>query len=174
MKLKMIALVTSLFLTSLAPVQAGEAPKPVPSSAEFERMKSLVGTWKGTMDMGQGPIELVQEYRLLAGGSVLEEKVFVGTPNEMTTMYYDKKGKLALTHYCTLGNRPGMVLKSADAKTIKFAFDESCGINVKKESHMHSLTLTFQDADTITSSCKAFMDGKEMPEHPTVMKRVKR
>jgi hypothetical protein len=89
-------------------------------------------------------------------------------------MYYDKKGKLALTHYCTFGNRPGMVLKSADAKTIKFAFDESCGINVKKESHMHSLTLTFQDADTITSSCKAFMDGKEMPEHPTVMKRVKR
>jgi hypothetical protein len=174
MKLKMIALVTSLFLTSLTPVQAGEVPKPVPASAEFERMKSLVGTWKGTMDMGQGPIELVQEYRLLAGGTVLEEKVFVGTPNEMTTMYYDKKGKLALTHYCTFGNRPGMVLKSADAKTIKFAFDESCGINVKKESHMHSLTLTFQDADTITSSCKAFMDGKEMPEHPTVMKRVKR
>lgn len=174
MKLKMIAFGTSLFLTSLAPVQAGEAPKPVPASAEFERMKSLVGTWKGTMDMGQGPIELVQEYRLLAGGSVLEEKVFVGTPNEMTTMYYDKKGKLALTHYCSFGNRPGMVLKSADARTIKFAFDESCGINVKKESHMHSLTLTFQDADTITSSCKAFMDGKEMPEHPTVMKRVKR
>lgn len=137
-------------------------------------MKSLVGTWKGTTDMGQGPVELVSEYRLLAAGSVLEEKVFVGTPNEMTTMYYDKNGKLSLTHYCMMGNRPGMVLSSADAKTLRFAFDKTCGINPRQESHMHSLTLTFEDADTLTASCKAFMDGKEMAEHPTVMKRVKK
>lgn len=152
--------------------QAGETPKPKPGSPEFERLKSLVGTWKGTTDMGQGPVEMVSQYRLLAGGTVLEERVFAGTPHEMTTMYYDKNGKLALTHYCVFGNRPGMVLKSADAKTIKFAFDETCGINVKTESHMHSLMLTFTDADTITASCKAFMDGKEMPEHPTTLKRV--
>src|SRR6185503_10273137 len=106
-----------------------------------------------TTDMGQGPVEMVSQYRLISGGSVLEEKVFAGTPNEMTTMYYDKKGKLALTHYCMLGNRPGMVLKSADAKTIKFAFDETCGINAKEESHMHSMTLKFDDADTLTATC---------------------
>jgi hypothetical protein len=80
----------------------------VPSSPEFERMKTLVGTWKGTVDMGQGPIEMVSQYKLLAGGSVLEEKCFIGTPNEMTTMYYDQDGKLALTHYCMFGNRPSM------------------------------------------------------------------
>ena len=173
MKNKIITLSATLLLATAALTHAGEPPKSKPASAEFERMKSLVGTWKGMTDMGQGPIEMVSEYRLLAGGSVLEEKVFAGTPNEMTTMYYDKKGKLALTHYCVLGNRPGMVLESAKAKTMKFAFDETCGINPKKESHMHSLTLTFEDADTITASCRAFMDGKEVPEHPTTMKRVK-
>lgn len=173
MKTKIITLSATLLLATVAFTHAGEPPKPKPASAEFERMKSLVGTWKGTTDMGQGPVEMVQEFRLLAGGSVLEEKVFAGTPNEMTTMYYDQKGRLALTHYCVFGNRPGMVLESADAKTMKFAFDKSCGINVRKESHMHSLTLRFEDADTLTASCKAFMDGKEMPEHPTVMKRVK-
>lgn len=173
MKNKIITLSATLLLATSAFTHAGEPPKSKPASAEFERMKSLVGTWKGMTDMGQGPIEMVSEYRLLAGGSVLEEKVFAGTPNEMTTMYYDKKGKLALTHYCVLGNRPGMVLESAKAKTMKFAFDETCGINPKKESHMHSLTLTFDDADTITASCRAFMDGKEVPEHPTTMKRVK-
>ena len=173
MKIKITTLSATLLLATLASTRAGEPSNPAPASAEFERMKSLVGTWKGTTDMGQGPVEMVSEYRLLAGGSVLEEKVFSGTPNEMTTMYYDKKGKLALTHYCMFGNRPGMVLESANAKTMKFAFDETCGINVKKESHMHSLTLKFEDADTITASCKAFMDGKEMPEHPTTMKRVK-
>lgn len=166
---------TSVRITLLlaAALHAGEPPKPQPASPEFERMKSLVGTWKGMVDMGQGPIEMVSQYRLLAGGSVLEEKVFAGTPNEMTTMYFDKNDKLALTHYCMLGNRPGMLLKSADAKTLKFDFDKSCGINVKKESHMHALTLRFDDADTLTASCKAIMDGKEMPEKPTTMKRVK-
>jgi hypothetical protein len=72
-----------------------------------------------------------------------------------------------------LGNRPGMLLQSADDKTLKFNFDKSCGINVTKESHMHALTIRFDDAETITTSCKAFMDGKEVPEHPTTLKRVK-
>ncbi len=161
-----------LLLTTSLVLRAGEPPKTKPASAEFERLKSLVGTWKGTTDMGQGPVEMVSQFRLIAGGTVLEERVFAGTPNEMTTMYYDKNGKLALTHYCVFGNRPGMVLKSADPKSIRFAFDETCGINVKKESHMHSLMLTFVDAETITASCKAFMDGKELPEHPTTLKRV--
>ena len=173
MKTKIVPICATLLLAAVAALNAGEPPKPKAGSAEFERMKSLVGTWKGTVDMGQGPIEMVSNYRLLAGGSVLEEKVFAGTPNEMTTMYYDKDGKLALTHYCVMGNRPGMVLESADAKTMKFAFDKTCGVNPTKESHMHSLTLTFDDTDTITASCKAFMDGKEMPEKPTTMKRVK-
>jgi hypothetical protein len=172
MKTKM-TWVCATFMLAAACLTAGEPPKPKPASAEFERMKSLIGTWKGTVDMGQGPIEMVSQYRLMAGGTVLEEKVFAGTPNEMTTMYYDKDGKLALTHYCVMGNRPGMLLKSSDEKTIKFAFDKSCGINPKKESHMHALTLRFDDADTITASCKAFMDGKEVPEKPTTMKRVK-
>jgi len=175
MKTKIVALAATFLLATLALPQAAEIAKPklAPGSAEFERMKSLVGTWKGTTDMGQGPVEMVSQYRLIAGGSVLEEKVFAGTPNEMTTMYYDKKGKLALTHYCMFGNRPGMVLKSADARTFKFAFDKTCGINIAKESHMHSLTLTLEDTDTLIASCKAFIDGKEMPEHPTPMKRVK-
>lgn len=149
-----------------------EAPKAPPASAEFERLKSLVGTWKGNVDMGQGPVEMTAQYRLLAGGTVLEERVFAGTPNEMITMFFDRGGKLALTHYCMLGNRPGMILSSADDKTMKFAFDEKCGIDVAKESHMHALTVRFDSADAITMSCSAFMDGKEMPEHPTTLKRV--
>jgi hypothetical protein len=147
-------------------------PAPAKGSAEFERMKSLVGTWKGKVDIGQGPTELVVQYRLLAGGSVLEERTFPGTPQEMVTMYYDQKGKLALTHYCVMGNRPAMVLKSSDEKSIKFDFDEMCGINPTKESHMHALSIRFDDANTITTSCKGIVDGKEMPEKPTSLKRV--
>jgi hypothetical protein len=173
MKTKMTSVCATLLLATAVALNAAETPQPKPASAEFERMKTLVGTWKGTVDMGQGPIEMVSQYKLLAGGSVLEEKCFAGTPNEMTTMYYDQDGKLALTHYCMFGNRPSMLFKSADAKTIQFDFDKACGINPKKESHMHALSIRFDDADTITASCKAIMDGKEMAEKPTTLKRVK-
>jgi hypothetical protein len=173
MKTQLAAVGTALLLATSLWLHAGEPEKAKPGSPEFERMKTLVGTWTGKTDMGQGPVEVTLQYRLLAGGSVLEERSFAGTPNEMVTMYFDKEGKLALTHYCVMGNRPAMVLKSADDRTLKFDFDKSCGINPKKESHMHALTITFDDAETITTSCTAIMDGKVMPEHPTTLKRVK-
>jgi len=173
MKTKMTSVCATLLLAGAAILNAGEIPQPKPGSPEFERMKTLVGSWKGTVDMGQGPIEMVSQYRLIANGTVLEEKVFAGTPNEMLTMYYDKGGKLALTHYCVMGNRPGMLLKASDDKSLKFDFDKDCGVNPKKESHMNALTIRFDDTDTITATCKAVMDGKEMPEKPTTMKRVK-
>ncbi|MGZ8900655.1 MAG: hypothetical protein ACXW3Z_11215 [Limisphaerales bacterium] len=171
---KLTAICAALLMAGVLMSPAGEPGKKVAKySPEFERMKSLVGTWQGTADMGQGPVEMTVQYRLLAGGSVLEERSFPGTPNEMVTMFYDKDGKLALTHYCIMGNRPAMVLNSSDAKTIRFDFDKSCGINTAKESHMHAMKLTFEDAHTLTASCRAFIDGKEMPEHPTTLKRVK-
>ena len=175
MKTKLISYCATILLATSVALKADESEKPQPKkgSAEFERMKALVGTWKGKTDMGHGPMDMTVTYRLVAGGSVLEEKVFAGTPNEMITMFYDKDGKLALTHYCVMGNRPGMLLKSSDSKTLKFDFDETCGINVSKESHMHALTLTFDDADTLTASCKAILDGKELPDHPTKLTRVK-
>jgi hypothetical protein len=172
MKPNITSFCTTLLLATAVGLTAGEPAKAKPGSPAFERMKTLVGTWKGKTDMGQGPIDLTLQYRLLAGGSVLEERVFAGTPNEMVTMYYDQGGKLALTHYCVLGNRPGMFLKSAEGKTLKFDFDPTCGIDPGKESHMHALAITFDDADTITTNCKAIMDGKEMPEHPTTLKRA--
>jgi hypothetical protein len=177
---KTIITVCAALMAVTATTIAGE-PKAKPdakqetkaSSKEFEQMKSLVGKWKGKVDMGQGPVEMESQYRLIAGGTVLEERMFPDTPHEMVTMYYDQNGKLAMTHYCVLGNRPGMKLKSSDAKSIQFDFDATCGINPTKESHMHAMTLTFEDADTIKVSCKGIMDGKEEPDHVTTLKRVK-
>ncbi len=173
MKLKFWSLCAAATLACALGLHAAEAERSKKGSAEFEKMKTLVGTWRGKADMGQGPIDLTMEYRLLAGGSVLEERVFAGTPHEMVTMYYDQNGKLAMTHYCVFGNRPAMRLKSTDDKTIKFDFDPTCGINPTKESHMHALSITFDDPDTITTCCTSMTDGKETQKHPTTLKRVK-
>ena len=173
MKTNLTSVCTTLLLASALWLNAAASENPKQASPEFERMKTLIGSWAGKTDMGQGPVDITLQYRLLAGGSVLEERCFAGTPNEMVTMYFEKDGKLAMTHYCVMGNRPGMVLKSSDAKTIKFDFDTTCGINPSKESHMHALSITFDDADTITTSCQAIIDGAEQAEKPTTLKRVK-
>ncbi len=173
MKITIRTCCTTLLIAASLCLNAGEPPAKK-GSADFERMKTLVGTWTGKTDMGQGPVDMTVHYRLIAAGSVLEERVMENTPNEMVTMYYDKDGKLALTHYCMLGNRPAMSLKSSDDKSITFDFDGSCcSIDPKKESHMHGMTLGFVDANTITSGCKGIMDGKEMPEHAVTLTRVK-
>ena len=173
MKAKFSTACATLLLAGSVALSVEQPAKPAQASQEFERMKSLVGTWKGKGDMGHGPMDITVTYRLLAGGSVLEEKLMEGTPHEMVTMYYDQNGKLAMTHYCVFGNRPGMLLKSSDDKTIKLDFDTTCGIDPNKESHMHALTISFDNTDTITTSCKGIIEGKEMPEHPMTLKRVK-
>ena len=171
--MKTLILSTVTWLTLAGWLNAGPADQPYQGSAEFERMKSLAGVWKGKADMGQGLMEITVEYRLVAGGSAVEERLFAGTPKEMLTVYHDQQGKLALTHYCMLHNRPSMQLKSADKQTLKFDFDAACGIDAKSETHMHSLVLTFVDPDTITHNWKLFEGGKAKDDHAFTFKRVK-
>jgi len=168
-----LVICTVAVLLPLGLVSAAEPKKPHRGSAEFERMKALVGTWKGKADMGQGSREMTVEYRLISGGSAIEERIFAGTPGEMVTMYYDKNGKLALTHYCTLANQPVMLLKSSDAKALHFDFDDTCGLDAKSQTHMHSLSITFESPDTITQDWKLFAEGKPKDSHPFTLKRVK-
>ena len=172
--LRLLVLITVLF-SALGQVatMAGQPGKPYQGSADFERMKALVGTWNGKADMGDGPSEFKVEYRLVSGGSVIEESIFAGTPKEMVTMYHDRNGKLALTHYCMLANQPGMVLASSDPKTIKFDFDPTCGVNSKADMHMHALAITFLDSDTIVQNWQLYQDGKAQSAHPFTLKRVK-
>src|SRR6266704_1082154 len=170
---KQPSVVVLMLLAMAGWLSAAQPEKPYQGSAEFERMKALAGTWKGKTDMGQGPMEFTVEYRLVSGGSAIEERIFAGTPKEMVTMYHDRQGKLALTHYCMLGNQPAMLLKSSDAKTLQFDLDATCGLDAKSETHMHSLSITFDNADTITQDWRLFEDGKAKESHPFTLRRAK-
>jgi hypothetical protein len=140
---------------------AGEHPPgPYPGSKEFERMKQLVGAWEGTADMGKEGEKLRVEYRLTAGKSALVETISPGTPEEMVSVYHDRKGKLAMTHYCMLHNQPRMTLKKADARTLDLVFAKDNDINPAKETHMHALSIAFEDDDHIVQKWTTFEQGK--------------
>jgi len=125
-------------------------------TAEFERMKSLVGEWHGTGPMG--PMKVT--YKLTAADSMLEERVFEGSPMEMLSAYYDANGRLSMTHYCALHNRPKMKLARSTPESLSFDFVPSPGINSAKDRHMHSAKITFIDANHIKFEGSAWADGK--------------
>ena len=134
---------------------------PYSGSKEYERMKQLVGVWQGSSNMGKEGQPVRVEYRLTAGGSAIVETLFPGTPEEMISVYYDRRGKLSMTHYCMLQNQPSMKLSKAGGDTLDFIFARGNGINPKKDPHMHALSISFVDKDHIVENWTLFEDGKE-------------
>jgi hypothetical protein len=153
---------------------AGEPVKPYTGSAEFEKLKSLAGTWQGSTDMGDGPMQITAQYRVVSGGSAVEERPFADTPMEMVTIYHEQDGRPALTHYCTLCNRPAMTMVKSDEKSIAFDLTKDTQIDVTKDKHMHSVAFTFDDTAHYTQEWTLYDAGKPQPCHAFKMERVKK
>jgi len=128
---------------------------------ELEQVKRLAGKWSGMSMQSDGKTQPVSvEYRVIAGGSAVEERLMCNSEHEMVDMYDDQDGKLEMTHYCALGNRPHMMVKSADAKQISLEMGPTPGIDASKDQHMHALTLEFKDADHLTQKWTSYENGK--------------
>ena len=148
--------------------RAGEdmqMPPVYKGSAEFEKLKELAGAWEGKEMMGGQEMPIRVEYEVTSNGSVVVEHLFPGTPHAMISTYYDKNGKLAMTHYCAIGNQPHMSLISADNNQFKFDLSPDSGIDPTKEDHMHSLLITVIDKDHISHDWGCYKGGK--PGEPT-------
>ena len=88
------ATLTSFGNTKDKPAAGAEMP-PYQGSAAFEKMKTLTGKWSAeSPTMGK----MKTEFRVIAGGSVVEERFAGGTPMEMLSTYHDVDGKLMMTH----------------------------------------------------------------------------
>ena len=114
---------------------------PVPpdkSSVELNRIKALEGTWKSTTSMfGKENEEVFTEYKITAGGSAVLETIFPGTPQEMVSVYYDDDhGKLAMTHYCMMRNRPYFHIVKSAKDEIKLDVTKVEGLNRSMMYHV--------------------------------------
>lgn len=139
---------------------------PYKGSAAFERMKTLVGKWSGeSPQMGR----MNTEFRLIAGGSVIEERFAEGTPMEMLSTYHDVNGKLTMKHYCMLRNQPQMRLAKSSADSLTFDLAPTPGLNPAKDMHMHGATYTFIDANHFKLAGVSWQNGKAADCGPPVI-----
>jgi len=118
--------------TSVAQTVSRPTNAAAPSDAQkaFEKMKTLVGSWQGTI-MG---IPLNFTIRLASSGTAILHEGNrggggrPGPPDHEITMFYLDGDRLLATHYCDAGNRSNMEGKmSADGKSVEFNFLDVAG-----------------------------------------------
>ena len=142
----------------------GQEMKQKPSTPEFDRMKTLTGTWKGKDPQGK-PVDVA--YKVVSEGMAIMETLGVEDHAEnMVTMYHLDHGRLMLTHYCSMGNQPRLqydAAKSSDS-TLVFTFRDATNMESKDEAHIHGLTIIFRDKTHFAQEWVSMVDGKEARE----------
>jgi hypothetical protein len=167
-----LTLIVSIFISSAAlacdceknkagaPTTSGNLNLPNPT---FENLKKLAGNWEITITEN-GKKELAKaSYEVTSGGNAVLEKIMIGTPHEMISVYHNDGSNIAMTHYCMLPNTPRMTLKKTEPGKMFFEMKGKDGIKSKKEHHMHSVELVWNNDNELTQNWVSVKDGKKEP-----------
>jgi len=121
-------------------------------SAELEKIKGLAGRWEGTTSrVANGSLTAIVTYEVTGAGSAVIEKLFPGTPAEMTTVYHDDStGRLVADHYCNAANQPKLRLMDSKGEQMYFVLSPDSDIKADLEGHAHELTLRVGTDGTLT------------------------
>jgi len=151
------ALAFALAVTACAS-PAARAPDNPSAGEQFEKLTTLVGTWKTTPE---SPMQGTVAYRLVGSGSTLVETLGGGTPHEMVTMYHLDGSQLVLTHYCSARNQPRMrAVPSEDTSEIRFEFVALGNGDWRRDMHMHEVVLRFGDDGHFRPEWQGWKNGK--------------
>ena len=119
----------------------------VPNTPEWQKLKSLAGSWEGLMQEGADKTPATVDVRMTGDGSAIMHVLGKDTPYEMVTMIHPDGKRILATHYCAAHNQPRMALVPAKAPN-QVAFDFVDGTNIAPGNvHMRSVVFTFVDAD---------------------------
>lgn len=164
-------LVAAIALVSCASAPVGDSGRD--DAARLEMIKSLSGTWVAQGDGNDAKPGTKVLYRVTAGGSAVEETLFAGEPHEMVTVYALDHGRLAMTHFCALGNQPHMEAQpSADPRVITFVCTSLGNGDPAHSMHMHEGEITFVDADHVKSAWTLWGEGKPQDVKHFVLQRA--
>lgn len=169
--MKMLRSLAPALLLSFSPLAFAHTPPPAaartPAQHSFAEMKSLAGTWEGTLTtLPVSPYEgkhLRVQLRVTSSGNALMHEMNIpGESDDPITMLYVNGNRLYLRHYCDAGNRPRMIATaSPDGKTIAFKLVDVSGS--KRYGYMEHAVFTIIDAKHHTEDWTYLEPG----DHPT-------
>ena len=163
-----ISIATPLLLTGCSSPQSfpADADERSMSETRFELLTSLAGEWYlvGGERLGEPveprPDEPFMTYSVSSGGNSVIEKLFVGKPNEMISIYYLDMGRLNLDHYCSLGNQPRMVAAPGTESMISFELVAVSDMPDPNDLHISSHALELNGPEDMTAYWGATKDEK--------------
>jgi hypothetical protein len=175
----MRTLLAALLICLLAPMGHGTsvaqmshpAVAPAQSDAQkaFEIMKTLAGSWEGSI-MGLSTRITIRVTS--SGNAILHEATAPGRPDNPITMFYVDGDRLLLTHYCDSGNRPRMVGRIApDGKTVDFDFLDVAGST--QRGMMNHMVFTMIDANHHSEAATFMFPGNKPMVAQFVLTRTK-
>jgi hypothetical protein len=151
--------------------QKKEAQKPAAKNAALEQFKQLAGEWVGKEEKA-GHEKVHANYKVTSGGSAVVETLLPGTDMEMVSVIHADGDDLVLTHYCAVGNQPTMKAETkGDSKKVDFKFLRATNLKSDKDMHMHDVSFTFVDKDTLKAEWTHYQDGKPAGSAVFLMKR---
>jgi hypothetical protein len=162
------------FVLGSFPAVAGADPKaaatsPSASSAALERLKSLVGRWRGSVEWtgartGKG--EMSVRYSLTGNGSAVVEDLESDGTVAMTSVYHLDGPDLRLTHYCGANNQPRLKASEIDdgAGHLRFTFVDITNLKTPETGHVSAVELRLHDPGRMTLVFTFVGGGKESYE----------
>lgn len=165
---------------SLGPVRgklinpAAWLPSPVDDQvqAAFARLKSMLGTWRGTSTAGWTSDV---QYRAIARGTTLVGTSFDDHHEDaMMTVFYIDGSELLLTHYCVARNQPQLRLanSSPDGARLTFEFIGGGNLATRDRGHMDSVVIEFKGPDAFTSRWQWYQNGRNTWMEEVTYRRV--
>jgi hypothetical protein len=160
MKKAICAAATAILAVGVFAMRAGSQAK---TSAAFDQLKALVGTWEGSSGDGQ---RFTATIRTVSNGTAVEETSNSATASEMITLYTPDGDKVALTHYCSMGNQPRMETSAvgSNAKQFDFAYIGATNLASDSDAHMHHVVLQIADSDHFSETWTMLANGQEINE----------
>ena len=133
--LALLLIASALVLTPASASEADATAAAHDATSAFEALKSMEGTWKGTVSAdGEEPRETTVTYRVSAAGHSVIQTFAPGSPFEMFSVYHMDGDELLMTHYCAIGNAPKMKFEpSGKAGELPFAFAGGTNFDPEKD-----------------------------------------
>ncbi len=137
----MTSLLLAMILVSVAAFAGNLKPESSPhpdGKAAFDYLKKLEGRWV-VREGEEGPFGW--EFEVTSRGSAVIERLKVGTPAEMATIYHLDSGSLVASHFCQLGNQPRLTAVTSEAEgDLHFVCDgDVASTESHAELHMHGV-----------------------------------
>ncbi|MCH9033446.1 MAG: hypothetical protein IID42_02950 [Planctomycetes bacterium] len=147
MSSKITTVILALSCLTLSSCATLKAPKFEPhpdSQAAFNYVKGLEGQW--VVDGGKEGT-FGWNFDVTSDGTIVIERLKVGTPTEMITVYHLENGRLFADHYCRLGNQPHLSAVNMEVEgDLHFICDGDVG-STESHAELHMHGVHFQKKD---------------------------